>query len=332
VKPFLFNLFSDPDIIKLPLSFIFQKLLATIIVKSRGKEAQENYQKMGGGSPQLPITYEQGRAVKEQLLAQGLNCSVGIAMRYWHPFTEQTLQALRDDGVEQLVLASLYPHFSYTTTGSNLNEIKRVLKRMNWEVPVTTVSGYCKEEWYLNALADRIQDGLNTTEWTCPVEEVRILFSAHSLPEQHVKRTGDPYKKLIDQCAADVMSQYFPQHPWDMAYQSKVGKMPWIGPSTEGVLSYYAGKSIDNILIVPISFVSDHIETLVEIDLDYIEWAREEGISCIGRAPVMNTCPLFINGFSQRILSQIEGRLPKGQSVLNGEINAVTNSTVAVPL
>lgn len=313
VKPFLFNLFSDPDIIKLPLSFIFQKLLAWVIVTKRGDEAKENYAKMGGGSPQLPITREQAEALNKALAEQHeKDWLVDIAMRYWHPFTEETLKELKEKGVEQLVLTTLYPHFSYTTTGSNLNEIKRVLKRLDWDVPITVVAGYSKEDWYLESLAECIQTGLENGDWSCPIEDVQILFSAHSLPMKHLKRTKDPYQKLIERCAADVMEQHFPQHRWDLAYQSKVGNMPWLGPATEGVLSFYAGKSIDNILVVPVSFVSDHVETLVEIDLDYLTWAREEGVQFISRAPVMNTQAQFIDGLAQRIVSQVARRSDTG--------------------
>lgn len=308
VKPFLFNLFSDPDIIKLPLSFIFQKLLAWVIVTKRGDEAKANYAKMGGGSPQLPMTREQAKALEEALTQQGLNTQVAIAMRYWHPFTDETLAALKADGVEQLVLVTLYPHFSYTTTGSNLNEVRRVLQRLDWQVPVTTVAGYSKEDWYLESLAQCIREGLEQGSWSCPTEQVQVLFSAHSLPMKHLKRTKDPYQKLIERCAGDVMSRYFPNHTWDMAYQSKVGNMPWLGPATDGVLSFYAGKHMDNILVVPISFVSDHVETLVEIDMDYIAWAKEEGITNIFRAPVMNTQPQFIEGLACRIVEQLQQR------------------------
>ncbi len=313
VEPFLYNLFSDPEIIKLPMSFIFQKPLAWMIVKSRLKEAIANYAKLdikrwGGGSPQLPITREQGKALREELLNQsGVNYPVYIAMRYWHPYTNEALDQIVKDGIDHLIVVTLYPHFSYTTTGASLNELRRGLKRKGLaeQIKLSIVSGYCKEPAYLKALAGCIEEGLNNHAWTCDFSEVQILFSAHSLPVQHVEKTGDPYPKLIEACAQSVMETYFPKNQWDLAYQSKVGNMPWIGPATDGVLAYYAGKKTDNILIVPISFVSEHVETLVEIDLDYMGQARDMGIQHIARSPVMNSREDFIQMLSERVMDKI---------------------------
>ncbi len=312
VKPFLYNLFSDPDIIKLPLSWLLQPLLAKLIVSKRGDEAIDNYAKMdgfNGGSPQLPITRKQAALVQQALDNHTRwHTTVAIAMRYWHPTTKTALTQLRAAGVQQLVLTSLYPQFSFTTTGSNLNEIRRVLNAMNWDVPITMVSGYSAQDWYLTSLAECIQAGLDSAEWQCDKSDVQILFSAHSLPVKHVTRTGDPYPELIERCIDDVMTRYFPNHNFDLAYQSKVGNFPWLGPPTDGVLNYYAGKQQNNILVVPISFVSDHIETLVEIDMDYIGEARGLGITHIARAPVMNTQPSFLNGLAHAIDSQLAMR------------------------
>lgn len=307
VKPFLINLFSDPDILRLPP--IIQPLLARIIVAKRGDEAKANYALMGGGSPQLATTKLQAKALTEALQTHHqLNVTTAIAMRYWHPFTNEALQTLRSAGVEQLVVTTLYPHFSYTTTGSNLNELRRQLTKMNWDVPVTVVSGYHKTDWYQAAFAQCIESGLDEGVWTCPREEVQILFSAHSLPIRHVRNTGDPYERHTIGCVEAVMNKYFPDNPWDLAYQSKVGNFPWLGPPTDGVLSYYAGKNRDNILVVPVSFVSDHIETLVELDIEYIPDAREEGIQHIHRAPVMNTRPAFIDGLAGEVASKVHAR------------------------
>ncbi len=296
VKPFLFNLFSDPDIIKLPLSFLFQKLLAFIIVTARGEAAKKNYQLMGGGSPQLTITRQQADALKNKLKQEGLDLPVYVAMRYWHPFTEETVAQLVDDDIEHIVFTSLYPHYSHTTNGSSMNELKRVLKKKNLtdKLKLSVVPAYYKDPEYLKSLAGCMASGLEEGNWACDLKEVRILFSAHSLPVSHVERTNDPYPKQIENCCQWVMEQYFPDNEWDLAYQSKVGKMPWLGPGTDGVLAYYAGKHIDNILVVPISFVSDHIETLVEIDQEYIPEAKEMGVQHIHRAPVMNTRPDYI--------------------------------------
>ena len=302
VKPFLFNLFRDPDIIKLPLSFVFQRLLAWWIVTQRGNEAKENYAKMGGGSPQLKITQAQAQALKETLKQRGCDLPIHIAMRYWHPFTKDCIQQLIKDDIDHVVMVSLYPHFSYTTTGSSLNEWRRMLKqKLTW----SSIAAYCKDPNYLAALAGCIQEGLDNNAWTCPKDDVRILFSAHSLPLRHIKRTKDPYPEHTFQSAKVVMEKYFPNHQWELAYQSKVGNMPWLGPSTDGMLQYYAGLKQDNILMVPISFVSDHIETLVELDLDYTALAKDVGIRHIGRAPVMNTRQDYIDLLATLILDKM---------------------------
>ncbi len=314
VGPFLYNLFSDPEIIKLPMSFLFQKILAWMIVNSRLNEAVQNYDKLdseqwGGGSPQLPITRDQGKALKEKLDDKyHMDAPIYIAMRYWHPFTNEALEKIENDGITHLIAVTLYPHFSYTTTGSSLNELRRGLKKrgLTNKVKLSIVSGYCKKPAYLKALAGCIEEGLNNNTWTCDLKDVQILFSAHSLPVQHVKRTGDPYPKLIQACARSVMETYFPSHAWDMAYQSKVGNMPWLGPATDGVLAYYAGEKRDNILMVPISFVSEHVETLVEIDLDYMGQARDMGIEHIARAPVMNTRPDFIQLLADCVAEKVK--------------------------
>ncbi len=330
VEPFLYNLFSDPEIIRLPLSFLFQKILAWMIVKSRLNEAVQNYAKLddaewGGGSPQLAITRQQGKALKEVLLNQsGVNYPVYIAMRYWHPFTNEALDEIAKDGIDHLVVVTLYPHFSYTTTGASLNELRRGLKHkgLNKKIQLSIVSGYCKEPDYLKALAGCIDDGLKNNEWSCDLENVQILFSAHSLPVQHVKRTKDPYPQLIEACAQSVMKTYFPTHTWDLAYQSKVGNIPWIGPATDGVLAYYAGDKTDNILIVPISFVSEHVETRVEIDLDYIGQARDMGIQHIARTPVMNTRPDFIQLLTHCVskkLKTTENKTPNNLAPISHE-------------
>ncbi|MFN8615008.1 MAG: ferrochelatase [Vampirovibrionales bacterium] len=305
VKPFLLNLFSDPDILKLPQ--LIQPWLARYIVWKRGNEAIANYAKMpGGGSPQKALSWQQAQALEHTLNQQQQPVTTALAMRYWHPLTQQALKTLLQQGVCQLVVVTLYPHFSYTTTGSNLNELRRALKETGWDGPLSIVAGYSQTDWYIKALAQCIQQGLNEGQWSCPQNQVHLLFSAHSLPVRHCKRTGDPYEQLTRQNAQAVMRQYFPTNPWDIGFQSKVGNFPWLGPPTDGVLAYYAGKRIDNVLVVPISFVSDHIETLVELDIDYLPEARQQGIAHLHRAPVMNTEPAYIQGLASAIQASIQ--------------------------
>ncbi len=297
VKPFLYNLFSDPEIIKLPFSAVLQPLLAWLIVQARGKEACHNYALMGGSSPQLPLTTEQAQA-----LSQETQLPVYIAMRYWHPFTAETLTQIEADGITDLIVLTLYPHFSYTTTGSSFNALKRELRKLARPPKITFIAGYHRFEPYLEALAECVRQGLEAHAWSCEKQNVHLLFSAHSLPLSHIKRTKDPYPELIFQCAKSIMQRYFPEHlSWDLCYQSKVGRMPWLGPYTDSALRFLAAKKVQNILIIPISFVTDHVETLVEIDQQYIPLAQDLGIPNCHRAPALNSRKRFIDALAQLV-------------------------------
>ncbi|HEY9686489.1 MAG TPA: ferrochelatase [Coleofasciculaceae cyanobacterium] len=307
VKPFLYNLFSDPDIIKLPFSEIFQKPLAWYISTEREHEAQRNYRLMGGKSPILDFTQAQGEALQQALAEQGHgSLPIYVAMRYWHPLTEAAVDQMIRDGIERLIVLPLYPHFSYTTTGSSLNELKRVMEARNFRVPITVVPPYYNHPSYLQAVAETIRVGMETNPWGCPPEEIQLLFSAHSLPIKHVKRTKDPYPQHILHTARTIAEQAFPGNPWELCYQSQVGKMQWLGPSVDGALHYFAGKNIDNILVVAISFVSDHVETLVEIDNMYLPLARELKIQYCHRAPALNTRPAFIQTITELVTAELE--------------------------
>jgi ferrochelatase len=307
VKPFLYNLFSDPDIIKLPFSEIFQKPLAWYISTEREHEAQRNYKLMGGKSPILEYTQAQGEALQHALAERGHgSLPLYIAMRYWHPLTEAAVTQMIRDGIERLIVLPLYPHFSYTTTGSSLNELKRVMEARNFHVPTTVVPPYYNHPSYLQAVAETIREGMNSNSWGCPAEEIQLLFSAHSLPIKHVKRTQDPYPQHILHTARTVAEQFFPGNPWEICYQSQVGNMKWLGPSVDGSLHYFAGKNIDNILVVAISFVSDHVETLVEIDNLYLPLARELKIQHCHRAPALNTRPAFIQTITALVIAELE--------------------------
>jgi ferrochelatase len=303
VEPFLYNLFSDPEIIKLPLSMIFQKPLAKYIAVSRGDEARHNYSMMGGGSPILAFTRDQADALRARLTEMwGYQApAIYIGMRYWHPFTEATVDEMLTDGIERIIVLPMYPHFSYTTTGSSLNALKEALEARNANPELLIVPPYFQHQSYLDAMGNTIGDGLKDHCWSCPTEDVQILFSAHSLPMNHVKRTKDPYPQQIFSCAETIMKQFFPNNPWDLCYQSRVGNMRWLGPATEGALGYFAGKNVDNILLVPISFVSDHVETLVEIDRQYLPFADELKIPHCHRAPSLNTRPLFIQALAELV-------------------------------
>ncbi len=312
VRHFLFNLFSDPDIIRLPFSEIFQKPLAWYITATRAHEARKNYELMGGASPILQWSQAQADAVKAELETRGYGpINVYVAMRYWHPLTADVVDQIIRDGIEQLVVIPLYPHFSYTTTGSSINELKRCLAARQSNIPLLIVSQYANHPIYQKAVAETIEAGLNNSTWSCKQEDVHILFSAHSLPKKHIKRTQDPYPDQIFASAKNIMQTYFPNNPWDLAYQSQVGDMPWLGPYTDSVLHYFSVEQKENILLVAVSFVSDHIETLVEIDQQYIPLAHQLGITHCHRAPALNTSPTFIQALTALAMTELDS-IPTG--------------------
>lgn len=340
VEPFLMNLFTDPEIIRLPFSFLLQKPIARAIVKSRLAFVQEAYRHMGGRSPILPLTEAQARALEERLrqdedepglpspmkvspsrgeggdfteerlqqddLHIGNNIKVYIAMRYWHPYTEEALDAMEADGITQVVVLPLYPQFSLASTGSSLNALNRSLALRQSSLKLALIHDYHQDAGYIETLADLIRKALETNCWSCPQDDVQIVFSAHSLPEDFVKKTGDVYPDQIMGTIRAVMEGYFPKHRWELAYQSKVGRKKWLGPSTDGILHYFAGLNMDNLLLIPISFVSDHLETLVEIDRDYLQLARELGIQHCHRSEAPNTHPRFIDTLAHLVRREIK--------------------------
>jgi protoporphyrin/coproporphyrin ferrochelatase len=310
VKPFLYNLFSDPDIIRLPLSWLLQKPLAWLITTSRGKSVMESYGKMGGRSPILPLTEAQALALEARLREKGLDLPVYIAMRYWHPFTDETLDKMVRDGIEEIIVMPLYPHYSLTTTGSSVNELEKVMAQKGLKLPYQVIDPYYKHPDFQAAIAETIQEGLAENPWSCPTDQVHVMFSAHSLPKKFVKRTQDVYPGQIYETCQLLMKNFFPNNPWDLGFQSKVGKMPWLGPDTEGVLHYYAANDIDNILMVPISFVSDHLETLYEIDLLYLELAKELKIPNAYRTKALNDRPTFIQAMTNIVTEFLDAQTP----------------------
>jgi len=307
VDSFLYNLFSDPDIIRLPFSSLLQKPLAWLIAKKRHQEAIHNYASMGGGSPILKYTQAQASGLR-----QLSGCPVYIAMRYAEPFTTEAVRRLQQDGIQHVIALPLYPHFSYTTVGSSLNELKRVMQQEQAQFTVHVAPPYWEHAGYQAALAQTIREGLAMHTWSCPPEQVQVLFTAHSLPIKHIQRTQDPYPHQIQQCARQIMDRYFPQNSWDLAFQSQVGRMKWLGPRTDGVLHFYAGKKIENVLMVALSFVSDHVETLVEIDRLYAPLGREIGVIHCERAPALNENALFIQALADVAL-QVKNAIPGKQ-------------------
>jgi ferrochelatase len=290
VEPFLFNLFSDPAIIGAPQPIRW--LIAKLISKRRAPIARDIYARIGGRSPLLPETVAQARAL-ERVLGEDWRCF--IAMRYWHPFTEEAVEAVKVWGADQVVLLPLYPQFSGTTSGSSLKEWRRAARRAGLDLPTRTVCCYPEQPGLVAAMAALVRDGHAAAS---RIGRPRVLFSAHGLPRKVIER-GDPYQKQIERTAAVVADATgISMLDWVVCYQSRVGPLEWIGPSTEEELER-AGRDGVPVVVVPVAFVSEHSETLVELDIEYRHRAEALGVPGYVRVPALGCHPDFIAGLAE---------------------------------
>ncbi|HHP7230754.1 MAG TPA: ferrochelatase [Xenococcaceae cyanobacterium] len=304
VRPFLYNLFSDPEIIRLPVKAL-QKPLAWLISSLRAKKSQENYLEIGGGSPLRHITEAQAEALKVKLAEQGQEANIYIGMRYWHPFTEEAIARIKRDGIDHLVILPLYPQFSISTSGSSF----RVLEDM-WktdmtlqDIKYTLIPSWYNNPQYLAAMADLIAQELDRFEHP---ETAHVFFSAHGVPMSYVEEAGDPYQQEIEACTRLIMETLGRSNQYTLAYQSRVGPVEWLQPYTENALQELAAQGVENLVVVPISFVSEHIETLQEIDIEYREIAEESGIENFYRVPALNTHPGFIDSLATLVVQSLD--------------------------
>jgi ferrochelatase len=299
VRPFLFNLFSDPAIIGLPA--IFRYPLAALISTLREKSAQANYARMGGASPLLVETRAQAGALQAALADRWPNSTVKtfIAMRYWRPFSAEAARAVEAFEPDEIVILPLYPQFSTTTTASSLKAWTRAYRG---EVAAKAVCCYPLSPGFIEAHAQRIEQAW--IEAGRP-EGLRLLFSAHGLP-QKVIDGGDPYQAQIEATAAAVVARLSGEWDWRICYQSRVGPMKWLGPSTPEAIKTAAEEGL-GVLITPIAFVSEHIETLVELDHEYAELAKALGCPAYIRAPALGVQEAFIGGLADIVGEALAG-------------------------
>lgn len=291
VRPFLFNLFCDREIIRLGPAFM-QKPLAWLIARRRAQKSKANYAKIGGGSPLKSISLRQAEALQQALSAEG-DYIVTVAMRYWYPFADQALEMLLRRGVDQIILLSLYPHYSKATTGSSLHHFRQSLIRLAPNLPLRIISSWPTQPSYILALAENIMEGLQTFG----DREVAIIYSAHSLPVSFI-REGDPY---VDHITATIEAiEKITGRKGRLCYQSRSGPVEWLSPSTQDTLERLAEEGCRNIFMVPISFVSDHIETLYEIDMLFKERAERLGM-CLRACNSLNTHPTFIRALRELV-------------------------------
>lgn len=303
VAPFLFNLFSDREIIQLGPPFL-QKPIAWFISRRRAPKSRSIYGKIGGGSPLLAITLQQASALQSRLREKG-DYIATVAMRYWPPLADEAVDFLLKQGVDSITALTLYPHFSKATTGSSVLHLKKSLNRLAPHMPLSVISSYPTQPSYIQALADNIRKGL----LLFPDKNVQIIYSAHSLPVSFIKE-GDPYVDHINE-TINAVEQITGQRG-RLCFQSKSGPVEWLSPSTPEMLEMLAGEGCENILVVPVSFVSDHVETLYEIDMLYREKAKVLGMNLLS-TPSLNTHPLFICGLEELVL-QAQEETPSGFS------------------
>jgi len=396
VEGFLYNLFADPDIIRLPpyLS-AFQNLIALIISKRRVGKSSEAYKSIGGGSPIVKYTQAQSDLIQETLRSRGfLKTKCYFAMRYWHPYTEDTLERIKEDGVNTLVIVPLYPQYSISTSGSSLKLLQDIFytSPQVWgpeKIVHTVVPSWYHRPGYIKVMAKLIMNELKQYSSNDFQDGIHVLYSAHGVPESYIA-AGDPYKKQIEECVRlvskevtkqllsisdrpieipahiasqlagkrsrpsltssssasriidsdsdnidesyrvdDVLQQaesYFTdndrststmdssnqvtatkQIEFHLSFQSRVGPVKWLSPYTEEMISYLGkDKGVKNLIVVPVSFVSEHIETLEEIDMEYRELAEECGIINWKRAPALNTDASFIEDMADLVIEALE--------------------------
>jgi len=296
VRPFLYNLFSDRQIIRLGPPFL-QKPLAWLISTLRSKKTEKMYSQIGGKSPIFDITKAQAKALEEALNKRSNpphSFKVYIGMRYWRPFVEDVMAEIFRDGIRKVVGLSLYPQYSVTTSGSSLSQFNDISSRYDMEI--VTVESWHNHPIYIEALVDVIKKGLESFSPSSFIPhpssfgDIHVLFSAHSLPQKIIDQ-GDPYVDQIVETIREIEKQL--PIRWHLSYQSKSGPVKWLEPSTDDKLEELARDGVKNVLVVPISFVSDHIETLYEIDILYKNLAGKLNIN-LKRTEALNTHPKFI--------------------------------------
>jgi len=329
VKPFLYNLFSDPTVLDFPLSSLYRKPLAWLISNMRDMTSREMYKKVGGISPLIPLTYLQGQNLQNLFNKNELLIDVFIGFRYCKPFIEDALNEISKKNYTKLIVLPLYPQYSYTTTGSVQLVVNKWLekrkprhcekqsdeaisKRSEIASPsarndVENLELYFIDDWYkdddyLTSFSTLIQNSLENLD----LRSTEIVFSAHSIPMSNIEN-GDPYQKHIDETALLLIEKLKWKKRWHIAYQSKIGPIKWLEPSTDKVIEEIAKRNKNtNILVVPISFVCEHVETIFEIGMLYKEIAKKHGIKKFTRVPALNTDKYLIQALYNQVISCLE--------------------------
>lgn len=300
VKPFLFNLFNDPVVLNIPLGFIFRRPLAWLISVMRNKTSREMYKKIGSVSPLIPITYLVNMKLQKLFERNDLKIDAFLGFRYCKPFIEDVLDVIRDKNYDRLIILPLYPHYSFTTVGSVELSLKEWLKKNKENnIKIHLIKEWFTDEDYIEAFASSIKKSLNNLD----LRSTEIIFSAHSIPESFIK-AGDPYEEQISQCAELIVNKLGWKKKWHISYQSKLGPIKWLEPSTDKLIEEIAARNKNtNILVVPISFVSEHVETIYEIGMLYKGIATRLGIKRFVRVPALNTNKYLIQALYNQLVN-----------------------------
>lgn len=300
IEPFLYNLFCDPDIIDFPFARIARQPLARLISSTRSRHVRHHYAEIGGRSPILEFTRRQAQALEREL-CRDFDARVVVAMRYWHPFTAEAIHELESHAPEQVVLLPLYPQYSRTTTGSSLNEWNRRFQPNGWNPHISAVSEFHEDSGYIETLVESIHDSLAGFE---DAADVDMVFSAHSVPVAVIE-AGDPYQRHIERTVDLVWNRGHWPSRRHLCYQSKVGASKWLQPSMHATIKRLAEQGSRHVLVVPVSFVSDHVETLHEIDIEHRAQARGLGIHDFRMVPGLNDAPGFISVLARLVRASV---------------------------
>jgi len=297
VEPFLYNLFCDPDIINFPGSFLARKPLAKLISSTRSKKVRHHYAEIGGGSPIRRLTNQQARAL-ETALRPHIAARTMVAMRYWHPTTEAAITTLESAPFDELVLLPLYPQYSLATTSSSLKEWNRQYKP---SVPVKVIDHFFDHPDYLAGIVARINGVLEQLRHP---EDVHLVFSAHGLPMALIEK-GDPYQQHVEATVRLVRELGAWPNPHVLCYQSRVGPQKWLQPSLTSTIQRMAGEGIKRMVVVPLSFLTEHIETLYEINIEARSLAESLGVTDFHMMPALNDSPLLIRALADLVLRSV---------------------------
>lgn len=309
IEPFLFNLFMDPDIIDFPFARFVRRPLAKFISSKRSKKVAVNYAAIGGRSPILELTNAQASALEAELNKR-FPATVFVAMRYWNPSTAVAAEKAHAGRFKEIILLPLYPQYSITTSGSSINEWNRQCERIGLkDVPQDIVHHFYDNPEYISAIVENINTALSRFEGV-PSSEIHLLFSAHGVPVSIVEK-GDPYQKHIEATVRLVLERGGWTCPQTLCYQSKVGPARWLRPSLNETIDRLGAAGVRNILVVPVAFLTDHIETLHEINIETRHRGKELGISRFEMMLALNSHPKLIKALADEVTRRVATQKPK---------------------